>query len=139
MRETPWQALGARCPQKAVAAYDAAVHREANLETIIPREKRKTCSAEEIVESDHPRWIGYQQELDRLTEEEMEAESELASVVPTSLKGVVSLLEYSVEIEKGIGFRHNLFDPDDEEQKVGRSWYYFANNNLLEALKTIAA
>jgi len=124
--------------KQAVAALDTQLINQDDLEALIPKDKRRTISAEEIVESDDPLWIAYQQDLDRLSEAEIAAECELASVVPTSLKGVVALLEYSVEIEKGIGFRHNLFDPEDEKQKIGRSWYYFANRNLIESLKALA-
>lgn len=125
--------------KRAVAAYNALVHQEDSIEKTIPPERRRTRSAEEIIEKDDPRWISYHQNLDRLADAEIEAECQLASVVPTSLNGVIALLEYSVEIEKGIGFRQSYFDLDDEKQKIGRSWYYFANRNLIESLRELAA
>ena len=49
------------------------------------------------------------------------------------------MLEYAVEIEKKCGFRDIYLDPDEPEQKLGRGWYYFANRNIVESLRNLAA
>lgn len=121
----------------AVAAYNAICVQEDQLDAKIPSAKRKSRYGE-IVETDDPRWIVFQKELDGAANVEDEAECGLASVTPTTLAGVIALLDYTVQIEKGVGFREVYFDSDDTDQRHGRSWYYFVNRNLADTLRNVA-
>lgn len=127
--------------QRAVAAYNGLCTQQDRLEAEIPSEKRKSRygSDDTMVDSDDPRWIEFQKRLDTLSDAEVEAECELTNVTPTTLAGVIALLDYAVTVEKELGFRDIYFDPDDPTQKVGRSWYYFVNRNLADTLRSIAA
>jgi hypothetical protein len=123
--------------KQAVAAYNGKIHEQDALEAAIPSEKRQSNSAGEIVETDDPRWIKFQKDVDRLADAEMKAECELANVAPMSIAGVIALLDYAVEVERELGFREIYHDPDEPNQKRGRSWYYFVNRNLADYLRTI--
>jgi hypothetical protein len=129
--------------RRAVAAYNATCVQQEQLEADIPREKRQTgyCPGEdlEVAEADDPRWIAFETDMKSCTEAEIDAECELADVVPTTLAGVIALLDYATTVEKGTGFREIYFDPDEPEQKLGRSWYYFVTRNLADSLRAIAA
>ncbi|WOH66167.1 hypothetical protein [Bradyrhizobium sp. BWA-3-5] len=124
----------------AVAAYNALCVQQDRLEAEIPQEVRRSKYAdEEMADTDDPRWIAFQNLLQSLSDAEVEAECQLANIAPTTLAGVIALLSYAVEVERDLGFREIYFDPDEPNQKMGRSWYYFVNRNLVETLKSIAA
>ena len=112
--------------RRAVAAYDAHCVQQDKLEA-------------EISSDDDPRWIAFEQGLHRLREVEIDAECELAGVVPTTIAGVLAILKYAAEREKkGIAWRDDLIDSDDEESKRGQSWYYFVHRNIVQTLEGVA-
>lgn len=125
--------------KRAVAAYNVLCVQQDELEAALPSEKRQTRYQDELVETDDPRWLAFQTEMGRLADAEVEAECDLTNVAPTTLKGVIALLDYAVAIERELGFREIYFDPDEPNQKMGRSWYYFVNRNLAATLRNIAA
>jgi len=117
-------------------------HRQTDrLESIIPRDRRRTLSVDEICETDDPRWIAHERELHRLHEAEANAECELAYVEPTTVEGILALLKYAREVERtGIGWRNDLIDPDESEHRqLGRSWYYFVHQNIVNCLERTMA
>jgi hypothetical protein len=128
--------------RRAVAAYNAFCIQQDQLEEEIPREKRQTQygadETDEVIETDDPRWIAFQRELERLYQDESEAECALADIVPTTLRGVISLLNYAAEVEKIRGtWADNLLDPEQPTERA-RSWYYFVHRNLAECLEKVA-
>ena len=132
------QAIAAH--KKAFAAYNELCVQQDELEKAIPRDKRKSNSGfDEMVETDDPRWLEFQAQLKKLADAEDEAECDLANIQPTTVAGVIALLEYAASVEKEVGFREIYFDPDEPDQKTGRSWHYFVNRNLADTLRSIAA
>jgi len=123
--------------KNAMEAYNLLVPRQDGLEATIPKERRQTRGADEIIETDDPRWIKFQRQINQASDAEIEAECELTNVTPSSIAGVIALLEYASKIEKEIGFREIYSDPDEPSEKLGRSWYYFVTRNLADCLRTI--
>jgi plasmid maintenance system antidote protein VapI len=111
--------------QRAVAAYNALCVQQDRLE--------------KEIQTDDPRWLNFQRRLESLADAEAETECELANIKPTTIAGVIAILDYAASVEKELGFRETYFDPDEPNQKMGRSWYYFVNRNLAETLRSIAA
>lgn len=107
-----------RAHEQAVAAYDVFT-REGD------EEQEETAA--------------YKSRIDELADAEADAECDLINVAPTTIPGVIALLEHAAKIEKGIGFRECYLDPDHPDQKRGHSWYYFVNRNLADTLRSIAA
>jgi hypothetical protein len=109
-----------------------SVHSE--LECSLPREKRKSnvdAFGEKIVPTDDPRWIASERAVMRSFEAEADAACVLVSVRPTTMAGMLALLQYA-----------NAADTDGEawpcdlqsdDGKV-RSWHYFLIESLVEVL-----
>jgi hypothetical protein len=112
-------------------------------EATIPEEKRKTFRVdEEVFETDDPRWLAHRRTLDALFEAESDAECALADIVPTTTAGVCAILKYGVEVEERGSRWNTLVDPDDESifhRRIGRSWHYFVNRNIVTCLEGMGA
>ena len=118
--------------QKAVEAYNVAARDQDRLEREILNNKRRTSRCDDIVQTDDPRWIAHIQELDRSAEAESDAERELASIVPSSMRGVLALLQYATtDVARGHEWSE-LVDDDGVQQ----TWFYFVHRNVIEALET---
>jgi hypothetical protein len=125
------------------AQYDAFSIQEDKLCAEIPRDRRKTNyrfgEELEVVETDDPRWIAFETELKMRSEAVSDAECELAYMVPTTMQGVIALLQHAVERE-GRGYswpEHLLDDTEPENTKWGKSWHHFVHRNLVESLQQI--
>jgi hypothetical protein len=121
----------------AYAAFSAAVRRNTALDgEFIGRQRRaRTRAAKEaIVRTDDPRWIESKKERDQTSEAEEAAAVRLIDVRPTTLPGMIALLEYVLVCEcseyGGGAWPDGLVDDNDEE----RSWYHFLLENLAAAL-----
>jgi hypothetical protein len=88
----------------AIDAHKAAhskwlswVDRHCKLESELPEEKRRsdTCR-DNIVETDDPRWIEAERQVDLTGDAEIEAAYTLVEVIPTTRLGVLALLEHAV-------------------------------------------
>src|SRR5258708_5568039 len=82
-------------------AFENAVSRGSALEQELPREKTRswiTVWEEEIVETDDPRWIDSVREVNRASDAATDAAYALANVAPTTMAGVVGLLQYAISI-----------------------------------------
>jgi hypothetical protein len=82
-------------------AFENAFSRGSALEQELPREKTRswiTVWEEEIVETDDPRWIDSVREVHHTSDAATDAAYALANVAPTSMAGVVSLLQYAISI-----------------------------------------
>ncbi|WP_156917999.1 hypothetical protein [Bradyrhizobium sp. Cp5.3] len=121
--------------KRAIAAYDEIVDQQDHLEDAIPEEQRRSTESQ-IVEGDAPEWIAFQQAMARVGTAEQDAECALADVMPTTLAGVIALLEHAQKIEAGLGFRGDLVE---DENDVGHSWWWFASRNITAALLAICA
>lgn len=88
--------------KRAYAAFSDALSEIDELEKTIQRDKRKTqlSFSDEIIETDDPRWITWEKQLRALRDAEGDAECSLVSIVPTTLQGILALLQYAAEHEK---------------------------------------
>jgi hypothetical protein len=118
------------------AERDAVGGTQDALEQKIAPDRRKTDFADGIVEGDDPRWVRFCQEMNRLDDAENAAELKIADAVPTSLAGVIALLEYAAEMEDWIGVRADLVDENSPKKACSLS--YFVSRNVAGALRSIS-
>jgi hypothetical protein len=118
-------------------AFENAFSRGCALEQELPREKTRswiTAWEEEIVETDDLRWIDSIREVNRASDAATDAAYALANVAPTTMAGVVSLLQYAIsfppeEWPEGVG------SDDDTET---RPWHTFLIEMLIAVLPGMA-
>src|SRR4051794_23652483 len=82
-------------------AFENAVSRGSALEQELPRAKTRSWIMvweEEIVDTDDPRWIDSIREVHRASEAATDAAYALANIAPTTMAGVVGLLQYAVSL-----------------------------------------
>ena len=82
----------------ASVAVHASVSVHAKLESELPREKRRSrvdAVEEKIAASDDPRWIESERGVMRSFDTETDAACALVSVRPTTIAGVLALLQYA--------------------------------------------
>jgi hypothetical protein len=107
------------------------------LEQELPREKTRswiTVWEEEIVETDDPRWIDSVREVHRTSDAETDAACALASIAPTTMAGVVGLLQYAISIHPE-QWPEGVHSDDDTET---RPWHYFLIEMLIAVLPGMA-
>jgi hypothetical protein len=83
-------------------AFENAVSRGSALDEELPSEKTRswiTVWEQTIVETDDPRWINSVREVHRTSDAETDAAYALASIAPTTMAGVVGLLQYTISIQ----------------------------------------
>ena len=118
-------------------AFENAVSRGSALEQELPREKTRswiTVWEEEIVETDDPRWVDSVREVHRTSEAATDAAYALANVAPTTMAGVVGLLQYAISVRpeqwpEGV---------ESDEDTETRPWHYFLIEILIAALPGMA-
>ncbi|MEA2892606.1 MAG: hypothetical protein QOI05_3399 [Bradyrhizobium sp.] len=118
-------------------AFDNAVSRGSALEQELPREKTRswiTVWEEEIVETDDPRWIDSVREVHRTSDAATDAAYALANVAPTTMGGVVELLQYAIsfppeEWPEGV---------ESDEDTETRPWHTFLIEMLIAVLPGMA-
>ena len=118
-------------------AFENAVSRGCALEQELPLEKTRswiTVWEEEIVETDDPRWIDSVREVHRTSEAATDAAYALANVAPTTMAGVVGLLQYAIsfppeEWPEGV---------ESDEDTETRPWHYFLIEMLIAVLPGMA-
>ncbi|MEA2880881.1 MAG: hypothetical protein QOH32_100 [Bradyrhizobium sp.] len=118
-------------------AFENAVSRGSALEQELPREKTRswiTVWEEEIVETDDPRWIDSIREVNRASDAATDAAYALANVAPTTMAGVVSLLQYAISIHPE-EWPEGVHSDDDTET---RPWHYFLIEMLIAVLPGMA-
>ena len=119
-------------------AFENAVSRGSALEQELPREKTRswiTVWEEEIVETDDPRWIDSVREVNRASDAATEAAYALANVAPTTMAGVVGLLQYVLSIRPE-EWPEGVESDDDTET---RPWHTFLIEMLIVVLPGMAA
>jgi hypothetical protein len=118
-------------------AFENAVSRGSALEQELPREKTRSWIAvweEEIVETDDPRWIDSIREVHRTSDAETDAACALASIAPTTMAGVVGLLQYAISFRPE-EWPEGVQSDDDTET---RPWHTFLIEMLIAVLPGIA-
>ena len=112
----------------AIEAHKAAhgtwaswVDRHCKLESKLPEKKRRSdTSRESIVETDDPRWIEAERQLDLTCDAETDAAWALFEAPPTTRAGMLALLEHAVAHEAAghlwpEKWRHSLLENLSEE------------------------
>src|SRR3954451_3752977 len=118
-------------------AFENAVSRGSALDEELPREKTRswiTVWEQTIVETDDPRWIDSVHEVHRASEAETDAACALANVAPTTMAGVVGLLQYVISIRPE-EWPEGVQSDDDSET---RPWHYFLIEMLIAVLPGMA-
>ena len=121
----------------ACLAFENAVSRSCALEQELPREKTRswiTVWEQTIVETDDPRWIESVREVHRTSEAETDAACALESIAPTTMAGVVGLLQYAISIQPE-EWPEGVQSDDDTET---RPWHYFLIEMLIAVLPGMA-
>jgi hypothetical protein len=140
----PAAALG-RVPDpilEAIEAHKAAratwiewVYRHSDLEQELPKDKRQSnidVWEELIIFDDDPRWIEAERELKRTSDLESDAAIVLLNVQPTTLAGILALLNYAVEADTdGVGWPDAL---ESDDGQITRHWQFFLIEGVAEAL-----
>jgi hypothetical protein len=118
-------------------AFENAVGRGSALDEELPGEKTRswiTVWEQTIVETDDPRWIDSVHEVHRASEAETDAACALASIAPTTMAGVVGLLQYAISIRPE-EWPEGVQSDDDTET---RPWHYFLIGMLIAVLPSMA-
>jgi hypothetical protein len=114
-------------------AFENAFNRGCALEQELPRDKTRSyimVSEEEIVETDDPRWIDSVREVDRASDAVTDAAYALANVAPTTMAGVVGLLQYAISFPPE-QWPEGVESDDDTET---RPWHTFLIEMLIAVL-----
>lgn len=124
--------------RSAQAAMKDSFTVQSRLEGEIPRGKRESQIDQwetKIVDSDDPRWIACQRQVNAACEADTQAALDLIQDAPATIKGAIALLQYVAEAEvDGFEFPDGLVE--DEGQKLGKSWSFYLHKNVA---KTFAA
>jgi hypothetical protein len=118
-------------------ALEDAVSRGSALEQELPREKTGswiTVWEQTIVDTDDPRWIDSVREVHRTSDAETDAAFALANVAPTTMAGVVGLLQYAISIRPE-EWPEGVQSDDDTET---RPWHTFLIEMLIAVLPGMA-
>jgi hypothetical protein len=118
-------------------AFENAVSRGSALDEELPGEKTRswiTVWEQTIVETDDPRWIDSVREVHRTSDAETDAACALASIAPTTMAGVVGLLQYSISIRPE-QWPEGVQSDDDTET---RPWHTFLIETLIAVLPGMA-
>jgi hypothetical protein len=118
-------------------AFENAVSGGSALDEELPSEKTRsyiTVWEEEIVETDDPRWIDSVREVHRTSEAETDAACALANIAPTTMAGVVGLLQYAISVRPE-EWPEGVQSDDDTET---RPWHYFLIEMLIAVLPGMA-
>lgn len=141
IQSSPDPILEAIEAHKAVRAiWIANVYRHSDLETELPRDKRRSwvhVEEDKIFETDDPRWIECEREVMRTSDLEIDASCVLVSIIPTTQAGVVALLQYALLADTdGEGWPRDLVS--DNGTKT-RSWHYFLIETVTAALTDLVS
>jgi hypothetical protein len=127
--------------RKAYAAFSNCFTEHARLEDTLPTSTTQTSISRwetEIVET--PRWVASEKDVHELSDAEEAAAIGLVSILPTTMNGVLALLNYVVAVERAGGqWPSDLIDDGASETAQGKDWSVFLNRNLAEVLSKITA
>ena len=118
-------------------AFENAVSRGSALDEELRREKTRswiTVWEQTIVETDDPRWIDSVREVHRTSDAETDAACALTSIAPTTMAGVVGLLQYAISVRPE-EWPEGVESDDDTET---RPWHTFLIEMLIAVLPGMA-
>ena len=122
--------------RKAALGFKLAIDANCVLDCELPRDKRRSSVTpweEKIVETDDPRWIKSERAIRETSDAESDAACALINVMPTTLAGVIALLQYAVSADPdGQAWPDDLLA--DESAKLSRPWHHFLIANLAQIL-----
>jgi hypothetical protein len=96
-----------------------------------------TAWGETIVVTDDPRWIECERAVMRSYDYETDAACSLVSIVPTTMAGVVALLQYANSADTdGEAWPRELQSDDGSKS---RSWHYFLIETVSAALTDLVS
>ena len=120
----------------AALAFKSAIDANYVLDCELPCDKRRSSVTpweEKIFETDDPRWIASERAIRTASDAETDAACALINVLPTTLTGVIALLQYAVSADPdGQAWPDDLLA--DESAKLSRPWHHFLIANLAEIL-----
>lgn len=129
--------------KKAFADFGLALDEHYRLETELPKDRQQSridAWEERIIETDDPRWIASVRRVKEADNEETDAALRLVDVTPTTLAGVLALLQHAVShVEAKREWPTGLVDEGAPETALGRDWSFYLNKNIAEAIANIAA
>jgi hypothetical protein len=124
----------------AAAAIKPLLDTQSALERELPRDKRQSSIdawEEKIIETDDPRWIDAERAVHNAFNAETDAAIYLLNVRPTTMPGLISLLQYAVAADiDGVSFPSDLMADDG---KRARSWQQLLLENTAEVLPDMVA
>jgi hypothetical protein len=124
----------------AAAAIKPVLDTQSALERDLPRDKRQSSIdawEEKIVETDDPRWIDAERAVHDAFGAETDAAIDLLNIHPTTMPGLIALLQYAVAADiDGVSFPDSLMSDDG---KRSRSWQQFLLENIAEVLPDMVA
>lgn len=121
----------------ATAAVKSVFDVQTVLERELPRDKRKSVInswEEQIVATDDPRWIDCERAIIRSYEAETDAACALISIPPTTIAGVLALLQYAHTADTDGEMWRQEFESNDGAKTRSRSWHYFLIEALVDVL-----
>lgn len=124
----------------ALVAFNQALSVHSELEVALPKNQRQTrvnVWGASIDSTDSVSWIESEQAVDRLGIAETDAACVLVSIPPTTMAGVIALLQYanSADTDGELWPRDLLSD----EGGKSRSWHHFLIEIVSQALTDLSA
>jgi hypothetical protein len=118
----------------------AEVSKHSDLESVLPREKRRSridAWEEKIVATDDLCWIESERAVHDAFGAETDAACALVTIRPTTIAGVLALLQYAhVADTDGEAWPRELASDDSTK---ARSWHYFLIEAVAEVLPGMVA
>jgi hypothetical protein len=123
----------------AKAVFYSAISDACTLENLLPPELRQSFidpDQTKIFETDDPRWIKNTRDYHRLSDAETDAACALVGAAPTTIAGVIALLQYANAADTdGYCWPSDL---QSDDGKKTRSWQFFLIEMLAEVLPGLA-
>jgi hypothetical protein len=132
--------------RKAYDTWESEVHCNFRLQEELPIERQRTLiyadGEENVVESDDPRWIASERAVAKSYNIRYEAAFALANIEPTSIAGVVALLDYYVEVAVRETHHYACYWPEDLTEDPNGDGpalplHHFVMTNVAHALEQI--
>jgi len=124
--------------RRAATALNEVYRRHADLEESLPSEMTRTSISvweEKIVETDAPEWIASERAVMAGHNAETDAALEICCIEPTTIAGVVAVLDFTIENPQRYGSQFPEFFDDDD---IARSFEHFIIQNCAAALAKLS-
>jgi hypothetical protein len=121
----------------ASVAFARCISIHSKLEAALPKDRRRSnidAHEHKIVEADDPRWIESERSIDALGDVESDTACALVNVRPSTMAGVLALLNYAITADRdGETWGVDLQDDDGRS----RSWHHFLIVMLADVLPDV--